>query len=78
MDPKINAFNIIALSFFVLCITSHSARGATEEEAIVYLEGLDPRFSAACNLEKQARWDYVTNITAETLANSVSKLGIHS
>ena len=63
--------------FPVLCLIlfgfNEAVNGASEADAIIYLKELDTRFSTACNTEKQARWEYVTNVTAETQANSVSK-----
>jgi peptidyl-dipeptidase A len=41
---------------------------ANEDEAIIFLTQLETPYSQACNAEKVARWNYVTNVTAETEA----------
>jgi hypothetical protein len=61
----------VIVALITLQINLVSCQG-TEEEARLYLETLESRYSSACNDQITTRWAYITNVTDETADASTS------
>ena len=71
---KMDRLGLILLLIWAICAGCHAnlSKNNNEDDAVKFLQDLDPKYLDAANKQMKTRWDYITNINDQTEKAQVS------